>query len=185
MISAKKIYYCKCKNNAVLSLPTFFGFRRSGIVPFPLAVPRWKSWADAVRSVDGETLYYRKIYTNFFSANAASVRRRAFRYHHAYILAVGAGAPTLQFYRFQAVGYCAFSLVGNAHRAFRGEKHGRMPFGRSTVKHKIDESILCHINISTHAMSVRRRAFRYNHVYILAVGAGAPTLQFVRIGFRL
>ena len=32
-----------------------------------------------------------------------------------------------------------FPLVGNAHRAFRGEKHGRMTFGRSTDNHKIDE----------------------------------------------
>ena len=32
-------------------------------------------------------------------------------------------------------------------------------------------------------MPVRRRTFRYNHVYILAVGAGAPTLQFRRSGF--
>ena len=32
-----------------------------------------------------------------------------------------------------------FPLVGNAHWAFRGEKHGRMPFGQSTVKHEIDE----------------------------------------------
>ena len=79
----------------------------------------------------------------FISANAASVRRRAFRYNHAYILAVGAGAPTLQFYRFQAVGCCAlsFPLVGNAHRAFRGGKLGRMTFGRATVKHEIDEKI--------------------------------------------
>ena len=44
------------------------------------------------------------------------------------------------FLPYQAVRYCAFSfpLVGNAHRAFRGEKHGRMPFGRATGKHKID-----------------------------------------------
>ena len=31
-------------------------------------------------------------------------------------------------------------------------------------------------------MPVRRRTFRYNRVYILAVGAGAPTLQFRRLG---
>ena len=31
-------------------------------------------------------------------------------------------------------------------------------------------------------MPVRRRTFRYNRVYILAVGAGAPTLQFRRSG---
>ena len=58
------------------------------------------------------------------------------------------GGPTIQADR--------FPLVGNAHRAFRGKKHGRMPFGRSTKKHKINESILCRKNISTHALSVRR-----------------------------
>ena len=31
-------------------------------------------------------------------------------------------------------------------------------------------------------MPVRRRTFRYNRVYILAVGAGAPTLRFKRLG---
>ena len=31
-------------------------------------------------------------------------------------------------------------------------------------------------------MPVRRRAFRYNHAFILAVGAGAPTLRFKRLG---
>ena len=45
------------------------------------------------------------------------------------------------FFRFQAVGCCALSLVGNAHRAFRGEKHGRMPCGRATGKHYIIEKI--------------------------------------------
>ena len=32
-------------------------------------------------------------------------------------------------------------LVGNAHRAFRGEKHGRMPCGRSTGNIKFTEQI--------------------------------------------
>ena len=72
------------------------------------------------------------------------------------------------FFRCQAVRCCAFSLVGG--------KLGRMPFGRSTVKHEIGEYTL------KHAAPVRRRAFRYNHVYILAVGAGAPTLRFRRSG---
>ena len=85
------------------------------------------------------------------------------------------------FFRFQAVRCCAFSLVGNAHRAFRGEKHGRMPFGRSTVKHYIIEKFT-RIFISANAASVRRRAFRYNHAFILAVSAGAPTLRFKRLG---
>ena len=75
-------------------------------------------------------------------------------------------------------------LVGNAHRAFRGGKRGRMPFVRSTVKHYIIEKITQSI-VSTNAMPVRRRTFRYNRVYILAVGAGAPTLRFRRTGFRL
>ena len=34
-------------------------------------------------------------------------------------------------------------------------------------------------------MPVRRRTFRYNRVYILAVSAGAPTLQFRRLGIVL
>ena len=42
------------------------------------------------------------------------------------------------FFRCQAVRCCAFPLVGNAHRAFRGGKRVNMPFGRSTGKHKID-----------------------------------------------
>ena len=84
------------------------------------------------------------------------------------------GGPTILTIR-----RCAFPLVGNAHRAFRGKKHGRMPFGRSTVKHYIIEKFT-RIFISANAASVRRRAFRYHHAYILAVGAGAPTLQFYR-----
>ena len=36
------------------------------------------------------------------------------------------------FFRYQAVRYCAFSLVGNAHRAFRGGKSSHVPCGRST-----------------------------------------------------
>ncbi len=31
------------------------------------------------------------------------------------------------------------SPVGNAHRAFRDRKHGRMPFGRATGEPEIDE----------------------------------------------
>ena len=45
------------------------------------------------------------------------------------------------FFRYHAVRYCAFSLVGNAHRAFRGEKHGQMQCGRATGKHDIIEKI--------------------------------------------
>ena len=77
------------------------------------------------------------------------------------------GDPTIQADR--------FPLVGNAHRAFRGGKHGRMPFGQSTVKHEIGEYTL------KHAAPVRRRAFRYNRVFLSAVGAGAPTLRFGRM----
>ena len=43
------------------------------------------------------------------------------------------GGPTIQADR--------FPLVGNAHRAFRGEKLVRMIFGRSTGKHDIIEKI--------------------------------------------
>ena len=46
-------------------------------------------------------------------------------------------------------------LVGNAHRAFRGKKHGRMPCGRATVKHYIVEKITQSI-VSTNATNVRR-----------------------------
>ena len=45
------------------------------------------------------------------------------------------------FFRYQAVGYCAFPPVGNAHRAFRGGKRVNMPFGRATGKHYIIEKI--------------------------------------------
>ena len=57
-----------------------------------------------------------------------------------------------------------------------------MLFGRSTVKHEIGEYTLKHV------APVRRRAFRYNQVFLSAVGAGAPTLRFRRLGsvpFRL
>ena len=43
------------------------------------------------------------------------------------------GGPTLQ--------ADSFPLVGNAHRAFRGGKRGRMTFVWSTDNHKIDEII--------------------------------------------
>ena len=43
------------------------------------------------------------------------------------------GGPTIQADR--------FPLVGNAHRAFRGGKRGRMTFVWSTDNHKIDEII--------------------------------------------
>ena len=45
-------------------------------------------------------------------------------------------AVAANFFRYQAV---RFPLVGNAHRAFRGGKHGLMTFGRATDNHKIDE----------------------------------------------
>ena len=89
------------------------------------------------------------------------------------------------FFRYHAVGCCAFSLVGNAHRAFRGGKRAHVPCGRSTGKQKNNEYNLHSAIFSIHAMPVRRRAFRYNQVYLSAVGAGAPTLQSKRIGFRL
>ena len=41
-------------------------------------------------------------------------------------------AVAANFFCYQAIRCCAFPLVGNAHRAFRGGKHGRMPFGRAT-----------------------------------------------------
>ena len=58
------------------------------------------------------------------------VRRRTFRYNRVYILAVGAGAPTLQFRR---LGIVPFSLAGG--------NHGRMTCGRATGNHKIAEKI--------------------------------------------
>ena len=47
------------------------------------------------------------------------------------------GGPTIL-----AIRCCAFPLVGNAHRAFRGGKLVRMIFGRSTGKHDIIEKNL-------------------------------------------
>ena len=57
------------------------------------------------------------------------------------------GGPTIQAVR--------FPLVGNAHRAFRGEKRLQTPFGQSTVKHYIIEKITQSI-FSTNAINVRR-----------------------------
>ena len=88
------------------------------------------------------------------------------------------------FFRYQEVRYCAFSLVGNAHRAFRGGKRAHVPCGWSTGKHDIVEKIYNKIFQSMQCPSVDGR-FCYNQVYLSAVGAGAPTLRFKRIGFRL
>ena len=58
------------------------------------------------------------------------------------------GGPTIQAVR--------FPLVGNAHRAFRGGKRGRMPFGRATVRHENNELNLHNVNVSKYAMYDRR-----------------------------
>ena len=58
------------------------------------------------------------------------------------------GGPTIQAVR--------FPLVGNAHRAFRGGKRGRMTFGRSTIRHENNELNLHNVNVLNYAMYVRR-----------------------------
>ena len=137
-------------------------------------VPRKKTWADAVRSVDGETLYYRKNYTIncfnqcnkcpsnarfviFFTSTVADAARRhglriacgcvprrerslrrssspkkvTLRLCCSLVNALATRRLATNFFRYQAD---RFPLVGNAHRAFRGEKHGQMPCGLSTGK---------------------------------------------------
>ena len=75
----------------------------------------------------------------------------------------------------------ALPPVGNAHRAFRGGKHGRMPFGRATDNHKIDEKSQCNYFNPCNARPSNAHTVSV-FTFMVAVGAGAPTLQFVRSG---
>ena len=67
------------------------------------------------------------------------------------------GGPTVQADR--------FPLVGNAHRAFRGEKHGRLPCGRATGKHDIIEKIHNKLFQSMQCPSVERTFRNLLYVY--------------------
>ena len=70
--------------------------------------------------------------------NALATLRLAtnfFRYQAVKLISFLQTAVAANFFYYQAIRCCAFPLVGNAHRAFRGGKHGRMPCGRSTGKH--------------------------------------------------
>ena len=84
------------------------------------------------------------------------------------------------FFRYQAVKFCAFTLplVGNAHRAFRGGKRLQTPFGRATGKHKIyGTNTQCKFQ-PMQCTSVER-TFR-NLLYVYGRGrrrCGDPTIQ--------
>ena len=80
------------------------------------------------------------------------------------------GGPTIQADR--------FPLVGNAHRAFRGGKRGRMTFGRSTGKHDIVEKIHNKLFQPLQCPSVERTFC--NLLYFYGRGrrrCGGPTIQ--------
>ena len=87
------------------------------------------------------------------------------------------GGPTIL-----AIRCCAFPLVGNAHRAFRGGKLVRMIFGRSTGKHKIDgTNTQCnYFNPCNVRPSNARFAIFFTST--VADAAGAAALRFWRLG---
>ena len=102
--------------------------------------------------------------------HAAPVRRRAFRDTQVF----------LSFFRYHAVRCCAFSLVGNAHRAFRGGKRVNMLFGRATGKHKIDgTNTQCNYFNPCNARPSNAR-FVIFCMFTVADAAGAATLRFKR-----
>ena len=79
-----------------------------------------------------------------------------------------------------AIRRCAFPLVGNAHRAFRGGKRVNMPFGRSTGKHKIDgTNTQCNYFNPCNARPSNAR-FVIFCMFTVADAAGAATLRFKR-----
>ena len=87
------------------------------------------------------------------------------------------GGPTIL-----AIRCCAFPLVGNAHRAFRGGKLVRMIFGRSTGKHKIDgTNTQCNY---FNPCNVRPSNARFcNLLYVYGRGrrrCGGPTILAIR-----
>ena len=91
-------------------------------------------------------------------------------------------AVAANFFRYRAVGCYAFSLVGNAHRAFRGGKRGRMPCGRATGKHDIIEKIHNKLFQSIQCPSVERTSC--NRLYVYGRGrrrCGDPTIQAVSL----
>ena len=98
-------------------------------------------------------------------------------YNRLYVYGRGrrrCGDPTIQADR--------FPLVGNAHRAFRGKKHGRMPFGRSTGKHKIDgTNTQCKFQ-PMHRPSVER-TFR-NLLYVYGCGRRSSSRTAYRLRLR-
>ena len=117
--------------------------------------------------------------------NALATRRLAtnfFRYRAVRLISFLQNAVAANTFRYQAG---KFPLEGNAHRAFRGGKRVNMPFGRSTGKHKIDgTNTQCNYFNPCNARPSNAR-FVTVFTFTVAVGAGAPTLQFYRIGFRL
>ena len=137
-------------------------------------VPRWKTWANAVRSVDGKhKIYGTNTQCKLQPMHRPSVERTFCNLLYVYGRGRRSSSRTAHRLRLRS------SPIRSLRRSSspkKGEKQGRMPCGRSTGKHYIFAKNTQQI-ISTHAVYVRRRTFRYNHVYILAVGAGAPTLQ--------
>ena len=85
-------------------------------------------------------------------------------------------AVATNFLPFQAVGYCAFSLVGG--------KRGQMPFGRATGNIKFTEQ---KHNVNFNPCIVRPSNARIVTVFAFTVAdaAGAATLRFKRTGFLL
>ena len=82
------------------------------------------------------------------------------------------------FFRSQAVRHCAFPLVGNAHRAFRGGKRVHVPSCRATVKHKIEGTFTQCKFLSLQCPSVERTHCILLHVYGRGRRrCGGPTLQ--------
>ena len=69
------------------------------------------------------------------------------------------------FFRCHAVGCCAFPLVGNAHRAFRGGKRVHVPSCRATVKHKIEGTFTQCKFLSLQCPSVERTHCILLYVY--------------------
>ena len=122
MISAKKIYYCKCKNNALLSMPPFCRFRRSGVVhcPFRLQVENaGKCHSDSRRK---NIILSKKLHNQLFQPMQQMSVERTFR-NLLYVYGRGrrrCGGPTILSVRFRLT----------------GGKRGRMPFGRVTGKYK-------------------------------------------------
>ena len=85
------------------------------------------------------------------------------------------GDPTIL-----AIRCCAFSLVGNAHRAFRGKMHVQMPFGRSTGKHTIyGTNTQCNYFNPCNARPSNARIVFFC-MFTVADAAGAATLRFKR-----